>query len=123
MYTAACQAGIQPVAITVPALRPPNRSWHDQGEEQSPDPKQWAWVQPLIAHRIELNSLILEQCRSEQIPYMDFFTATAETPSGFLARRYSNDGLHLTTAGYTLLADLLWQAVFQHVYGTDNDYG
>jgi lysophospholipase L1-like esterase len=32
-----------------------------------------------------------------------------------LAREYSNDGLHLTTAGYRLFADLVYRQVLQPV--------
>ena len=42
----------------------------------------------------------------------DLFAATAEPETQQLAARYSNDGLHLTTAGYRLVAERLYQEVF-----------
>jgi len=44
---------------------------------------------------------------------VDLFTATAESGSQRLAAPHSNDGLHLTTAGYELLARLLYEQVFK----------
>jgi lysophospholipase L1-like esterase len=46
---------------------------------------------------------------------VDLFTATAEPEKLRLAERYSNDGLHLTTEGYRLLAELLYRQVFKPV--------
>jgi len=58
--------------------------------------------------------LIAEYCDKNSIPWVDLFTATAE-PAGRLAQPYSNDGLHLTVAGYQLLADLLYRQVCERL--------
>ncbi|NJN36990.1 MAG: hypothetical protein HC794_07975 [Nitrospiraceae bacterium] len=42
---------------------------------------------------------------SKAIAYIDLFTATVDPDSGQLAQVYSNDGIHLTTAGYRLFAE------------------
>jgi lysophospholipase L1-like esterase len=42
----------------------------------------------------------------------DLFAATIEPETQQLAARYSNDGLHLTTAGYRLVAEGLYRHVF-----------
>ncbi len=47
----------------------------------------------------------------KRLPLVDLFTATSEPETGLLAERYSNDGLHLTTDGYRLLATLLYERV------------
>ena len=91
MYTQAAAAGVRPVAVTVPSIR----GFDDH-----------------IARRRELNALIAGQCAARALPCVDLFTATAEPETGRLEKKYSNDGLHLTTAGYELLARLLYEQVF-----------
>jgi lysophospholipase L1-like esterase len=103
MYEQALAAGIRPVAITVPSLR------MDQG-----DP---GWLQQHIARRRSLNALIGEYCGRRQVPCIDLFTATCEPDTLRLAAPYSNDGLHLSTEGYQLLADLLYTEVFAPALG------
>jgi len=92
MYERARGAGVQAVAVTVPSIR---------GLDQ------------LIPPRLLLNRLIVDYCRSRSQPCVDLFTATAEPETQRLAEPYSNDGLHLTTEGYRLLADLLYDRVFR----------
>jgi lysophospholipase L1-like esterase len=91
MYELASLAGIRAVAITVPSIR---------GFDQ------------YIAGRHVLNTLIREYCEASRLPCVDLFRATAEAGSDRLADEYSNDGLHLTTAGYRLIARLLYDHVF-----------
>jgi acyl-CoA thioesterase I len=91
MYASAAESGIQVVAVTVPSVR-----GHDD----------------YIRGRYELNSLLSDYCAHHGFSLVDLFTATAEPTTGRLAEPYSNDGLHLTVAGYRLLADLLYQQVF-----------
>lgn len=91
MYEQAVIAAVRPVAVTVPSIR---------GFDNH------------IPRRIELNRLIAEYCAAQALPCVDLFAATAESGTGRLAERYSNDGLHLTTAGYELLAKLLYEQVF-----------
>ena len=84
-------SGAQPVAVTIPSIL---------GFDDAIPPRQI------------LNRLILEYSRDNLQPVVDLFTATAEPETLRLAKAYSNDGLHLTTEGYSLLADLLYQEVF-----------
>lgn len=92
LYELAAAAGVHPVAVTVPSIR--GFDGH-------------------IPRRIELNGLIAGYCAGHALPCIDLFAATAEPATGRLAEPYSNDGLHLTTAGYELLAELLYKQVFK----------
>ena len=94
MYQEALESGIYVAAVTVPSIR---------GDDS------------YIPGRYEVNALIAEYCDKNSIPWVDLFTATAEPTIGRLAQPYSNDGLHLTVAGYQLLADLLYQQVFERL--------
>ncbi|MBF0567854.1 MAG: hypothetical protein HQK95_03205 [Nitrospirae bacterium] len=94
MYKTALDAGIIPVAVSVPSLR---------------------GYDPLIAPRVELNSMIKEAAKGLNIPFADYFTASCETPVQRLAIEYSNDGLHLSTKGYELLADVIYKDVFSKI--------
>ena len=92
LYERAAAAGVHPVAVTVPSIR--GFDGH-------------------IPRRLELNRLIAGYCAGHALPCVDLFAATAESVAGRLAEPYSNDGLHLTTAGYELLAQLLYEQVFK----------
>ncbi|MEO5359726.1 MAG: GDSL-type esterase/lipase family protein [Nitrospirota bacterium] len=94
MYTRALNAGIIPVAVSVPSLR---------------------GYDPLIAPRVVLNNMIKENAKGLNIPFADYFTASSETPVQRLAIDYSNDGLHLSTKGYELLADVIYDEVFSKI--------
>jgi lysophospholipase L1-like esterase len=94
MYKTALDAGIIPVAVTVPSLR---------------------GYDPLIAPRVALNKMIKENAKGLNIPCADYFTASCETPVQRLALEYSNDGLHLSTKGYKLLADIIYAEVFAKI--------
>lgn len=96
LYSRAQAVHIQPVAVTVPSIR----------IEADPASE---WVTEFVSQRHHLNRLIAEHCRDENLPCVDLFTATAERQTGLLALPYSNDGLHLTTAGYQKMADLLYE--------------
>jgi lysophospholipase L1-like esterase len=92
MYERARAAGIKPVAVTIPSIR---------------------GADSLIPLRQVLNRRILDYCKAKPQPSVDLFTATAEPETLRLADKYSNDGLHLTTEGYYLLAELLYEQVFK----------
>jgi acyl-CoA thioesterase I len=94
LYERSRSADIRPVAVTVPSIR---------------------GFDNLIPPRHILNRLIVEYCRTRQQPFVDLFTATAEPETLRLAEPFSNDGLHLTTEGYQLLADSLYREVFNSV--------
>lgn len=92
MYERARVAGIKPVAVTIPSIR---------------------GADSLIPPRQVLSRLILDYCKSKSQSFVDLFTATAEPGTLRLAEEYSNDGLHLTTEGYRLLAELLYEQIFK----------
>jgi acyl-CoA thioesterase-1 len=76
-----------------------------------------AEVAPIpVSRRTQLNSLIQEYALVKGLPWIDLFTATIESETGQLAAQYSNDGLHLTTEGYRLLAQLLYDQVFAKAF-------
>ncbi len=94
MYNSALSSGIKPVSVTVPSI---------------------LGFDSLIPVRQVLNSMIKEKSTSIKVPCVDFFTASAEKETLRLGREYSNDGLHLSTAGYKLLADLLYNEIFSRM--------
>jgi lysophospholipase L1-like esterase len=68
---------------------------------------------------VPLNELIQDYAVSKHLAWVDLFTATADPETHQLAAPYSNDGLHLTTAGYRLLAGLLCDRVFTKAVADD----
>ena len=70
------------------------------------------WLDEPIARRQELTELIIDYCARRPVACVDRFAATAEPETLHLAAPYTNDGLHLTTEGYRLLAHLLYKQVF-----------
>ena len=103
MYELARASGITPVAVTVPSVRV---------EIAGAGPDGQAWLEGHLERRRVLNGLIRDYALSKGVPWVDLFTATADPDTRQLAAPYSNDGLHLTTAGYRLLARLLYEGVF-----------
>jgi lysophospholipase L1-like esterase len=96
MYELTLASGGCPIPVTVPSIRV---------EESEAGAEGGAWLAEHIARRQRLNRLIQEYAASKQISYVDLFAATAEPGSHQLARRYSNDGIHFTSAGYRLFAE------------------
>jgi lysophospholipase L1-like esterase len=84
-------------------------------ESSGGGPEAAAWLEQHLERRHALNGLIKDYAASNHLSCIDLFTATADPTSYQLAARYSNDGLHLTTAGYRLLARLLYDQVFAKV--------
>jgi len=103
MYELAVAAGVKPVPVTVPSIRVGDDLRSEEGRR---------WFAEHLQRRCELNGLILRYAASKQLAALDLFTATAEPETQQLAAQYSNDGLHLTTAGYRLFAERLYQEVF-----------
>jgi lysophospholipase L1-like esterase len=95
MYRDALSAGIVPVAVTVPSI---------------------LGLDSVIPPRRRLNAMIKEHAAALGMPCVDMFTASAEPETFRLLERYSNDGLHLSTEGYRLLAQLLYDEVFGAVF-------
>jgi acyl-CoA thioesterase I len=110
MYELARASDIAPVPVTVPSLRVDITGG---GAEAG------AWLEQHVERRQVLNGLIQDYAASKRLTCVDLFTATADPVTHQLAAPYSNDGLHLTTAGYRLLARLLYDQVFAKVL-TDN---
>jgi lysophospholipase L1-like esterase len=103
MYELAAAAGVTPVPVTVPSIR--------VGDDLSSEESR-RWLAEHLDRRRQLNGLILHYAESKGLAAFDLFAATAEPETQQLAARYSNDGLHLTTAGYRLMAERLYQEVF-----------
>lgn len=102
MYDQVLRMGSLPIPVTVPSIRVEGAAESREGQ---------AWVAEHLARRSQLNQLIQEYADSKGIAYVDLFTATAEPESGQLAASYSNDGIHLTTAGYRLFAERVAQVL------------
>jgi acyl-CoA thioesterase-1 len=100
LYDQARAADIRPVAVTVPSIR------------MDIDPADRHWLADFVTQRQHLNRLILDYCAKHTMACVDLFAGTVEPDTLLLAGPYSNDGLHLTTAGYRKLADLLYEQVF-----------
>ena len=103
MYELARGSEITPVPVTVPSVRV---DMTGAGQDAR------AWLEQHVERRRVLNGLIRDYAVAKRLAWVDLFTSTAEPETGQLAARYSNDGLHLTTAGYRLLARLLFDQVF-----------
>ena len=103
MYELAAAAGIKPVPVTVPSIRVGDDLRSEEGRR---------WFAEHLDRRCQLNGLILRYAESKRLAAFDLFAATAEPETRQLAAEYSNDGLHLTTAGYRLIAERLYRDVF-----------
>jgi lysophospholipase L1-like esterase len=120
MYELALSAEIRPVAVTVPSIRAnwPDGDWSvPAGSDQDSEGRRW--LQDHIQRRLALNRLIGDYCKALGVTCLDLFAATAEPDTLALAAPYSNDGLHLTTDGYRLLATLLYERVFAEHIGLE----
>ena len=107
MYEMARQSRIQPIPVTVPSLRV---------DITGGGPDVEAWFGQHLSRRAELNGLIQEYALSSSLPWIDLFGATVDSATGQLAEPYSNDGLHLSTAGYRLFARMLYDQVFAEAF-------
>jgi acyl-CoA thioesterase I len=103
MYELAAAAGIKPIPVTVPSIRVGDDLCSEEGRQ---------WFAEHLGRRRQLNRLILQYAQSKSLVAVDLFAATAEPGTQQLASQYSNDGLHLTTAGYRLFAERLYQDLF-----------
>lgn len=96
MYEQTLAMGSVPIPVTVPSLRVEDGPGGTAGQE---------WIAEHLDRRDRLNGLIQEYAGSNGIACVDLFAATVDPQSGQLAELYSNDGIHLTTAGYRLFAE------------------
>jgi lysophospholipase L1-like esterase len=103
---------ILPVAVTIPSLRDDCGQDH-KDETSQPGQGVTAAVEQAIGLRVMLNHSIKELGHSRQFPVVDWFTTTCESQAQALAHEFSNDGLHLNTAGYRKLAELVWNQVLE----------
>jgi acyl-CoA thioesterase I len=103
MYESARASQVVPIPVTVPSIRMNVAGGGHDAE---------AWMRQYLSRRTQLNGFIQEYASSKGFPLIDLFMATVESTTGQLAAPYSNDGLHLSTAGYRLLAQLLYDRVF-----------
>ena len=103
MYELAAAAGITPIPVTVPSIRLGDDLRSEEGRQ---------WFAEHLDRRHQLNGLILRYAESKRLAAFDLFAATMEPETYQLAARYSNDGLHLTTAGYRLIAERLYREIF-----------
>lgn len=100
LYEQTLAAGGVPVPVAVPSIRV---------EQSGESPDGTAWEADHLERRCRLNGMIQDYAQSKQLAWIDLFGATAERDSRQLAAVYSNDGLHLSTAGYRLLAELVYR--------------
>jgi acyl-CoA thioesterase-1 len=96
MYEQTLAMGAVPIPVTVPSIRVEDASGSREGQE---------WMAEHLSCRYELNKLIQDYAGSKGLACADLFAATADPVSDQLAVIYSNDGIHLTTAGYELFAE------------------
>lgn len=107
MYESAQASQVVPIPVTVPSIRV---------DVAGGGPDAETWIAQHLSRRVQLNSLIRQYSLTKGLPWIDLFSATVESSTGQLAAHYSNDGLHLNTAGYRLLAQLLYDQVFIKVF-------
>ncbi len=96
MYEQTLANGAVPIPVTVPSIRVEEASGSREGQE---------WLAGHLARRSQLNRLIQDYANSNGLACVDLFVATADPETGQLAAIHSNDGIHLTTAGYRLFAE------------------
>jgi len=87
MYDAALNTGIVSVACSVPSI---------------------LGFDALIPPRLRLNRMIRTEAEKRSMPFMDFFTATANPQTNRLSEDNSADGLHLTTKGYQQMSKCIF---------------
>ena len=63
---------------------------------------------------VALNGLIKGHCLEEGIPLVDLYGATTDA-SGRLRRELSNDGAHLNTEGYRLVAEIIYKDTVEDI--------
>ena len=115
MYQQAKDAGIQPVAVTVPSLCDPSPEIDGLPEPESIP----SWIQTHIDQRLVLNTMIQESSAHLTIPCVDLFKGTAVEPFQSLGSHFSCDGLHFNQAGYQHFAELVWQEIFAAQYSRE----
>jgi hypothetical protein len=85
----------------------------DEAEEGASRPGITSAIEQAIALRVILNQSIKDLGGERRFPVVDWFAETCESKTQVLTSKYSNDGLHLTTAGYRKLAEMIWEQVME----------
>jgi lysophospholipase L1-like esterase len=62
----------------------------------------------------ELNQTIVDHCDLEGIRWVDLFSALVDC-NGRLESRYSNDGAHLTSIGYQIVAQTIFEEAVSYI--------
>jgi acyl-CoA thioesterase I len=109
MYEQTLAMGSLPIPVTVPSIRVEDGSSSREGQE---------WIADHLARRSQLNQFIQDYAGSKGLAHVDLFAATVDVKGGQLAERYSNDGIHLTTAGYRLFAEHV-ERIIKSLLGQD----
>jgi lysophospholipase L1-like esterase len=88
MYLKARENGVEPIGCTVPSVR--------------------GWFKG-IPPRVEINDLLIDYCRRNEISCVDLFSKTCDPETKRLKSDYSSDGLHLNKLGYRKVAESLFE--------------
>ena len=92
MYEKLSSKGIEVIACTVPSI---------------------IGADTYVKSRLELNEIISDYCFDNDLVCVDLFSATVDPKTKMLDKKYSSsDGLHLSTAGYTKIADTIFEQAF-----------
>ncbi len=87
MYEATSKNGIEIIACSVPSI---------------------LGCDSLIPPRLELNEMIRTYCTENGKSFADLFRTTADPRTNRLREEFSDDGLHLSTAGYEKIAETIF---------------
>lgn len=98
LYEQTFATGGVPIPVTVPSIR------LEDGQDSAEGRR---WLADHVGRRQQLNRRIQEYATAKDISWVDLFAATAEPETLQLAAVYSNDGIHLTDAGYQAFAELV----------------
>jgi acyl-CoA thioesterase-1 len=92
MYEKLSSKGIEVVACTIPSI---------------------VGADTCVKPRLELNEFISDYCFENELVCVDLFSATVDPKTKMLDKKYSSsDGLHLSTAGYTKVAETIFEQAF-----------
>lgn len=67
---------------------------------------------------IKLNSMLKSYCEVNNIKYADYYSKMADERGG-LYKKYSNDGVHPTLAGYKIMDSIIEEAIKNELNKTD----
>ena len=103
-YDAARSEGIGAVACSVPSI---------------------LGFDEFIPPRLDLNRAISAEAKKREVPFLDFFTATADQRNNRLLEDCSADGLHLNSKGYERMGKYAFEkwlkSVLDHTFSVVSD--